>query len=214
MNQAKLKVVSIDSLQVDPGNLRRRDAETEGMLESSLREFGPFRSLAVDRNLVTRAGNGTLKAAKAAGISEVLLVTPAPGQLVAVQRDDLTPSQLTAYSIADNRLTDRSQFDDAALVAALGGLEEPRGNVGSLGFTDEEINALEEAVGTPTRPRSGQAAGDDEAGPRLHFTLVFDSVDQQDHWFEFLRQLAQLPEAPATVGARIDRFLQAGNYGR
>lgn len=139
---AQIEVRSIEDLHLDPANIRQRDEETEQMLAASLTAFKPFRSIAVDADLVTRAGNGTLKAARVAGVKEVLLVRPEPGQLVAVQRSDLTPTQLTAYSIADNRLTDRSTNDEIALVEILRSLESEDFDLKTLGYDEGEVDWL------------------------------------------------------------------------
>jgi hypothetical protein len=205
--RSALEVVPIADVHLDPANVRRRDAETEGMLESSLREFGPFRSLAVDGNLVTRAGNGTLKAALAAGISEVLLVRPGPGQLVAVQREDLADDQLIRYGIADNRLTDRSEFERKDLAEVLRSLESEEVDLTALGYTGDQVNELCEQLGNEFVDKH-QESDAPEFAPQLRYDLELDSVEQEERWLGFLRWLALRPEYEAdTIAGRLDLFL-------
>jgi hypothetical protein len=136
------KVIPIDDLSVDPGNLRQHDSRGQSGIEASLKRFGPARSIVVDGKGVVRAGNGTLEAARRAGITDVLVVEPKPGQLVAVRRSDWSPSEATGYAISDNRLTDLSAFDPDGLAKTLRALQDEDFDLGSVGFTDAEVDAL------------------------------------------------------------------------
>jgi hypothetical protein len=137
-----VEVVPIDDLSADPGNLRTHDARSDSGIEASLKRFGPARSIVVDGKGVVRAGNGTLEAARRAGITDVLVIEPKPGQLVAVRRSDWSPSEATGYAISDNRLTDLSSFDQDALGATLRALQDEDFDLDAVGFTDAEVDAL------------------------------------------------------------------------
>jgi hypothetical protein len=136
------KVIPIDDLAVDPANLRQHSDRSNSGIESSLRRFGPARSIVVDGKGVVRAGNGTLEAARRAGITDVLVVEPKPGQLVAVRRSDWSPSEATGYAISDNRLTDLSSFDADGLERTLRALQDEDFDLDAVGFTDAEVDAL------------------------------------------------------------------------
>jgi hypothetical protein len=141
-NDPVAKVVPIGDLEVDPGNLRQHDARSDSGIEASLKRFGPARSIVVDGKGVVRAGNGTLEAARRVGITDVLVVEPKPGQLVAVRRSDWSPSEATGYAISDNRLTDLSSFDPDGLEQTLRALQDEDFDLNSVGFTDAEVDAL------------------------------------------------------------------------
>ncbi len=79
-----MTVVPVDSLISDAANVRRRDDRANRAIDASLAQFGPARSIVVDGQQIVRAGNGTLERFARAGGTEVLLVKPKPGQLVAV----------------------------------------------------------------------------------------------------------------------------------
>src|SRR3954469_25269728 len=68
--------VSIDSLHIDPANVRVHDERNKSTIRASLARFGAGRSIVLDRNNVVRAGNGTLEQARQAGFDEVLVVEP------------------------------------------------------------------------------------------------------------------------------------------
>jgi hypothetical protein len=160
------KVVPIDDLSVDPGNLRTHDARSDSGIEASLKRFGPARSIVVDGKGVVRAGNGTLEAARRAGITDVLVVEPKPGQLVAVRRSDWSPSEATGYAISDNRLTDLSAFDPDGLARTLRALQDEDFDLGSVGFTDAEVDALFGVTGDDGTGDGGSGETPDPAEAR------------------------------------------------
>jgi hypothetical protein len=143
---SSVRTVPISSLVSDAGNVRRRDDRARTALESSVRQFGPARSIVIDGKDVVRAGNGALEAAAANGSTEVLVVRPGPGQVVAVQRDDWSPTEATAYSLADNRTGDLSTWDDTSLVETLRSLQSESFDLTGVGFTDVEVDTLNERL--------------------------------------------------------------------
>jgi hypothetical protein len=178
-----VEVVPIDDLSADPGNLRTHDARSNSGIEASLKRFGPARSIVVDGKGVVRAGNGTLEAARRAGITDVLVIEPKPGQLVAVRRSDWSPSEATGYAISDNRLTDLSSFDEDALGATLRALHDEDFDLDAVGFTDTEVDALFAGAGNASAEEDGDGEADDGSldGPK-----VFDAeavIESAFHWF-------------------------------
>src|SRR5271157_5885560 len=97
----EIQKITLDSVHQDPANVRLHPERNQAAIRSSLARFGPGRSIVLDGRNIVRAGNGTLEQAQAAGIDEILVVEPKPNQLVAVKRSDWSPSEATAYSIAD-----------------------------------------------------------------------------------------------------------------
>lgn len=100
------KSPSIDSYQPDPENANRGTERGRDMLERSLRRHGAGRSIVVDRNGVTIAGNKTLEIAAELGL-EVIEVETDGHALVVVKRKDLDllhdpAARELAY--ADNRV--------------------------------------------------------------------------------------------------------------
>ncbi len=141
-----VEVVPIETLIPDAGNVRRRDDRAKRTLNASLAQFGPARSIVIDGNDVVRAGNGTLEAAQNAGVTEVLVVKRNPNQLVAVKVDDWSPTEATAYSLADNRTVDLGQFDDQGLAEVLRSLQSEQFDMSSVGFNEVEIDQLVERL--------------------------------------------------------------------
>lgn len=144
----QVKIVPIAELIPDPSNARRRNSRAESALATSVKELGAGRSVVIDRDGVIRAGNGTLEAAKAAGISEAIVIETDGRKLVVVKRPDWTAEQALAYAISDNRTNELSYFDVKALSGAISKLAEHAIAVGNrtlldtAGFNEKELEAL------------------------------------------------------------------------
>jgi DNA modification methylase len=105
----KVRTVKIEDLKLDPGNANKNTKKGRAMLAKSIEEYGAGRSILIDRNNVVIAGNSTLTAAKAAGITEIEVIESDGTSLAAVQRGDLdleTDSKAKELAIADNRTSE------------------------------------------------------------------------------------------------------------
>lgn len=154
-----VEIVPIGTLQPDPDNLRVHNPRNIGIITDSLQEFGAVRSLAMKPDGTVKAGSGTLEAAVDAGFEEAVIVRATGKQLVVVQRDDLTDEQWERYGIVDNRASDTSAMDEAALVQ----IAATRTHLLSGLYAADELQAMRERValaqklaGGPSRkPRQG-----------------------------------------------------------
>src|SRR4051794_29643076 len=96
-----------------PHNPRHND-HAVAAVAASLREFGFRQPLVVDEAGVIVVGGTRYKAARQLGLEEVPVH-------VAV---GLTPAQLQAYRIADNKTAELADWDDALLVQELAALQQ------------------------------------------------------------------------------------------
>jgi DNA modification methylase len=122
--------VALSEVVPDPANARVHDERNLEAIKGSLARFGQQKPIVVDQVGVIRAGNGTYVAAKALGWPRIKVV-----------RTDLSPVDATAYSIADNRTSDLSEFDDQALAQLLRDLRAEDALEG-VGFAAAEIDEL------------------------------------------------------------------------
>lgn len=155
MTKPKVETVSLDALVPDPLNARVRDERASVALSKSVEAFGLGRSVVVDSGGVVRAGNGTLEAARAAGVREVVIVETDGTQLVAVKRPDWSEAQAVAYAIADNRTGDLSSFDPKRLSETMGTLvehateESGAALIAACGFDDLMLASILSAAAPP-----------------------------------------------------------------
>jgi DNA modification methylase len=130
-------------------NPRRNDQAVDAVAES-IREFGFRQPIVVDEQGVIIVGHTRYKAALKLGLQKVP---------VHVARG-LTPTQVKAYRIADNKSADLAEWDETLLIRELGELQEFDFDLGLLGFSKDELNVL---LDTEVLP--GLVDPDDIPGP-------------------------------------------------
>ena len=106
-----LKIIyrSIEDLTPDPANPRRHSEKQIRQIAASIEEFGFVVPILIDRNRRIIGGHGRALAGCAVGMTEVPTVC----------LDHLTPAQLRAFAIADNKLTENATWDDRLLAEQL-----------------------------------------------------------------------------------------------
>jgi len=109
-----LQLMPISSLKPDPDNARQHPAAQVDALASSIRTFGFIGAIVIDQENRVRAGHARLEAAKRLGLDLVPVI----------QVTHLSPEKLKAFMLADNKLGDRSGWDDKKLALQLKELSE------------------------------------------------------------------------------------------
>lgn len=124
--------IPLAEIQPDAAGARRHPPENVGAIRASLAAFGQQKPVVVDGCGVCLAGNGVLAAALALGWSHLAAV-----------RSDLQGPRARAYSIADNRSTDTSDWRLTRLAEQLIALQnELPADYASAGFSDAQIDDL------------------------------------------------------------------------
>lgn len=108
----KVQYWPIDDVKPYPNNPRNNDDAVE-YVANSIREFGWQQPIVVDTDGTIIAGHTRLKAAKRLGMDTVPVVVA----------DNLTPAQVNAYRLADNKVAEAATWDMEALSVELEGLE-------------------------------------------------------------------------------------------
>jgi len=108
-------VTSINSLLSDHKNARRRTDRSAELIKESLQRFGAARSIVIDEDNRILAGNGTIEAAKAAGIKNVRIIEADGTEVIAIKRSGLSEDEKVGLALADNRTADLSEWDQAML---------------------------------------------------------------------------------------------------
>jgi DNA modification methylase len=157
-----IEVWSIGSVRPYDSNPRNNEAAVEAVARS-IREYGFRQPIVVDGSGTIVCGHTRLKAAQSLGLNEVP---------VHVARD-LSPEQVKALRIADNRLHELATWDNALLAVELDELADLGVDVGLLGFTPEQIAAItNEPIGT-----EGQTDPDDVPEPQPAASVVTQRGD-------------------------------------
>ena len=140
-----VQLKDIDLVKPYPGNPRNNDGAVDGVA-ASLKEFGFRQPIVVDSEGVVVVGHTRLKAAMKLGLKQV------PVHVAT----DLTAAQAKAYRLADNRTSEASTWNDELLPIELGALKDLQFDIGSLGWSDAEIQEIMAPV-----PNAGLCDPDD-----------------------------------------------------
>lgn len=93
--------IQIQKLIEDPNNLRQHSVQNIEMIKNSIREYGQYKPLIVDKkSMVVKAGNGRLQAMKQLGFKDCYVVLMDASDSLAV---------------IDNRLNEMSEWNDPDL---------------------------------------------------------------------------------------------------
>ena len=104
-------MTSINDLQNDHKNARKRTDRSSKLIKESLQKFGAARSIVIDENNRILAGNGTIAGAKAAGIKNLKVIETDGNEIIAVKRTGLSEDEKVGLALADNRTSDLSECD-------------------------------------------------------------------------------------------------------
>jgi DNA modification methylase len=99
----------IGELKADPKNPRSHSAKQVRQVADSISTFGFIVPILVDGAGAVIAGHGRLLAARRLGLSSVPTICV----------DHLTPAQMRAFQVADNKLCEASEWNDSLLAEAL-----------------------------------------------------------------------------------------------
>ena len=176
--QVELK--NIDEIKPYDRNPRLNDAAVDAVVRS-IKEFGFRQPIVVDADGVIIAGHTRWKAAKKLGLFQVPVH-------VAV---DLSPEQIKAYRIADNKTGEIAEWNFELLPLELKDLQSMNFDLSLLGFDADELDKLlngEDAVadgmtdpdGVPETPETpvSQRGGIYRLGP--HRLMCGDSTNAED----------------------------------
>jgi len=158
----RVLAVPLDSVVLDPANVRRHPERNLEAIRGSLARFGQRAPIVVQRQgMVVRAGNGRVEAARTLGWTHIAAVVVDEGDVEA-----------TAFALADNRSAELAAWDEAALHELVAGMDADLRAV--AGWNDEELRALASAAS------AGDTKGD--ASPQLGgsvFQVVVECPDEE-----------------------------------
>lgn len=126
MEKTKVTYMDTDSLIPYANNPRLNDNAVDAVA-ASIKEFGFKVPIVVDGENVIINGHTRLKAAHKLGLKQVPVIVA----------DDLTPEQVKAFRLADNKTGELAQRDMAKLGIELEGIEDI--DMTDFGFDFEEL---------------------------------------------------------------------------
>lgn len=184
-----IEVIPVDLVTPYFGNARTHSDEQIAQIAASIQEFGFCNPILVDRGNVVIAGHGRLAAALSLGLREV----------PCLRLDRLDDAQRRAYILADNKLAENAGWDHSMLRLELVDLRDEGFDLGLIGFSDEELDALLK-IDDPGSDK------DDEDEPE--FALTITSTDEAE--IMALRKIFGVKKKAGKVSARAVLSMMPG----
>ena len=132
--ELSIRYQPIRNLKHNPHNSRTHSLRQVRQIADSIKAFGFTTPILVDQDNTIIAGHGRAKAAEILGISE----------LPTISLENLSPDQLRAYVITDNRLAEKAGWDPSILAIELQHLSSINSDfdITVTGFDIPEIDLL------------------------------------------------------------------------
>ena len=129
--ELKIEYVDIDSIKPYENNPRHNE-EAIPYVMNSIKEFGFKNPIIIDKNNVIIAGHTRLESAKRLGMKEVPII----------YADDLTEEQVKAFRLADNKVSEKAEWNFELLDEELEDLDIDMSNFGFDKIEDIDINSF------------------------------------------------------------------------
>lgn len=129
MNKLEIKYININDIKPYKKNPRINENAIPFVMES-IKKFGFKNPVILDKNNVIVCGHTRIKSAEKLGIKEI----------PCIYADDLTEEQVKAFRLADNKVSEKAEWDLDLLNDELFELKELDFDMDVLGFEDVDLN--------------------------------------------------------------------------
>lgn len=146
--KVKVKMVPIGNVIPYARNPRRNEKAID-MVAASIKEYGWRQPIVVDEEMVIIAGHTRLEAARKLGEEKVPIHVA----------EGLTPAQIKAYRIADNKSSENAEWDAELLKLEFDDLKLEDFDLQLTGFSDDELESLLKAAVTVLPPAADPDEG-------------------------------------------------------
>lgn len=149
----KKRIIYLSPEQITPyhNNPRKNEKAVPYVMES-IQKFGFKVPIIIDKDNIIVTGHTRYKAALKLGLKEI----------PCIKADDLTPEQIKAFRLADNKTGEFATWDADKLLEELGDLEALNFDLEAIGFEtlttdiDTFFAPIEDYLSPPPANRSGQ----------------------------------------------------------
>lgn len=171
----KIEKVKTDKIIPYVNNAKIHTDEQVDLIAGSIKEFGFINPIILSKDNEIIAGHGRFMAAKKLGLKEVPVI----------RAEDLTPAQIKAYRLADNRLAELADWAPDLLMAELGELEELDFDTELIGFDEMDIARLLELNSNGDEDVFGEVVSA-EAKEEITKVELFFNPEQLEEWQAFV----------------------------
>ena len=128
----KIETADINTIKPYENNPRKLKDSAIEKVAMSLKEYGFRQPIVIDKDRIIVVGHTRYRASKKLGLKEVPITIA----------DNLTPEQINAYRIADNRTAEESEWDSELLKMEIKELEAKDFKLDLLGFNEDQLNDM------------------------------------------------------------------------
>lgn len=202
MSSVRANVKWVDVNDVKPYEFNARlNAKAVAAVKKSIQTFGFIVPIVIDSDFNLAAGHTRIEAAKELGMAEVL----------AVEADHLTPAQIDAFRLVDNKVSEIAEWDIGLLAAEISRLESEF-NFTDFGWRQDEIDCMSSMVtadclAVDTLPAARPVVDGEEEGSNLPTRrgpqntrvvigefVFFVPTTQYRNWMDGLRRFVNYDE--------------------
>lgn len=194
MGKLKVEYRNVADLNPYANNPRLNDGAVDAVA-ASIKEFGFKVPIVVDSDGVIVTGHTRVKAAEKLGLESVPVIVAS----------DLSPEQVKAFRLADNKTSELAEWDMGKLDIELGEIENI--DMNDFGFNIGLPELEDSTVGIDD---SYEDTGDGEdahldgsRGYSITYEIAFNDENEQAEWYAFLRELKQKYPNVDTISERI-----------
>ena len=185
----------IGSIFPDPSNPRKHSSEQIRAIARSIEAFGFNAPILVDKTNRVVAGHGRLEAGQLLGLVEAPVI----------RLEHLSKQQAKAYMLADNKLTDRSSWDDRKVAIVLKELSDIITldfEMEATGFEAPEIDLRIQSLEPPDESTDSADEFEVTQGPPVSrpddlWTLAATDSSAGTHWIRKLMTRSSLERKPS-----------------
>lgn len=197
-----MKVSSVELAKIIPYDKNPRNAETAvDAVAESIREFGFRQPIVVDKDFVIVAGHARYFAAIRLGIDTV------PVHVA----KELSPEQIRAYRLADNKTAELAGWDDDLLAQEIVALSSSELDLAKFGFDQTFLDSLSDQVEEQQKVDKPESASQQLQMKFGKYSVPLDEA-------EFGKLVTLLDEHVANTGTKfgfvawlIDRTAETGD---
>ena len=131
MINIKIEEINLEDLKMYENNPRINDKAVK-YVSNSIKKFGFLVPIVIDKDNVIVCGHTRYLASKELNLKTV----------PCVRAEDLTPKQIKAFRIADNKIHEKSSWDNDLLKEELTQLQDFGFDLEDFGFLDFELNYI------------------------------------------------------------------------
>ena len=205
-SQFNAQLVPIGSVRANPNNARTHDRRQIRKIVNSIRAFGFLGALLVDADGLIVAGHARWTAARQLGMTHVPVI----------RLGNLSPRELSAYLLADNRLAEDAGWHSEILKETfqiLMSAEDLSLDIGLTGFEPAEIDLAMTGAGQHARPEESVFVRSDLTPVShlgdlwclgKHRVLCANALDPSSFSALMERKMAAVVCADAPFNVRID----------